>query len=194
MHCEPMQNALPYAMQWYLHRVTILRKKVLVAMEENSRYVMLFSGMTKVDFQQFPLLFEKRLVGEVLSICKTAEQDFPMMMELIAGITQKQHFQKGANRSVASHIRQTVDQFNWTASEHVGRLPESEEENFAAGLELNQTLRKVGKQKSYFIPLEVFRNHWQERAKNKALTDNKCAENQKTNNIIPFPKREKKKR
>ncbi|MDA1302312.1 MAG: hypothetical protein O2868_19840 [Proteobacteria bacterium] len=53
----------PGAMQWYAHRVYVLRCKCVVAMEAQSRYAMIFTGLTKPDFEMFPELFLERLAS-----------------------------------------------------------------------------------------------------------------------------------
>ncbi|HRH78950.1 MAG TPA: hypothetical protein PK129_16510, partial [Cellvibrionaceae bacterium] len=47
---EPPSPENYQAMQWYVHRVTIARRKCIIAMEKQSRYAITFCGLTKKEF------------------------------------------------------------------------------------------------------------------------------------------------
>lgn len=147
-------------MQWYGHRVTIMHRKCLLMMEMQSRYCMVFAGLTKPGFEQFPELFAERLQNEVVSICQLEDQRAYQLAELIQEMSQEQHYQIGSDRSVQAHINQAVDELSFMANFQEGRLPELDEEQFGCGVRINQTPRKTKSDKDFFFPLEKFRDFW----------------------------------
>lgn len=160
MHRAPPQEISPAAMQWYGHRVTIMRRKCVLMMELQSRYCMIFTGMTKPNFEGFPDRFVDRLWREVVSICQLDDERSQMLAELVLVVAEEQHYQSGYDRSVQSHIRQVVEEIELDIHYQTGRLPASDEEMFGLGVKLNERIRKRKGDKDYFVPLEVFRDFW----------------------------------
>ncbi|RYZ89017.1 MAG: hypothetical protein EOO68_25835, partial [Moraxellaceae bacterium] len=101
------------AMQWYLHRVTIARRKCIIAMEKHSRYVITFCGLTKKDFADFPQLFSYWFSLHALaSVVEHHGEDDVLeqrVLELAEVIADGQTYQQGFDRSVTAHISQVVD-------------------------------------------------------------------------------------
>ena len=191
----PKHEPIPGAIQWYIHRVTINRKKVVIAMEERSRYAMIFAGMKKKDFDDFPSVFVQRLVNEVISICKLDDDSTEKLIALVNLIAKNMYFHKNSNRSVSAHIRQASDELDWMI-ERVGRLPKSEEEEFGAGTEVNSSLRKTAQYKDYFVPIEIFKDFWMDMLEHilEKETEGSLKNDSnkpQSNNVIPFPIRNK---
>lgn len=151
----------PSGLQWYAHRITIARRKCIIAMEEQSRYAMVFCGLTKTEFEYFPEIFQDRLWREVISLCELDDDDdIAEMSELVLNLSVEQHYSPGSNRSVQSHIRQVANELSWMVDNDVYRLPMSGSEAFAFGLSANEMLRSTSERKGYFQPFLVFRDFW----------------------------------
>jgi hypothetical protein len=192
----PKYEPNPGAIQWYLHRVTINRKKVVIAMEGRSRYAMIFAGMKKKDFNDFPSMFVHRLVSEVVSICNLNDEAPDKLISLVTVIAEEMHFQKGSDPSVSAHIRQVSAELDWMIQD-IGRLPESTEEEFGAGVKVNSMPRKTAQDKGYFVPIEMFQDFWMGMLEHllkkeaEASIKNDVPRKPKANNVIPFPTRNK---
>lgn len=149
------------AMQWYAHRVTVARRKCIIALELQSRYAMVFCGLTKTEFEYFPELFQDRLWREVISICALDDDDdIAEMSNLVLNVSVEQHYAVGSNRSVQSHIRQVADELAWMVDNDIHRLPMSGSEAFAFGLGANEMLRSTKEFKGYFRPFAIFSDFW----------------------------------
>lgn len=144
-------------MQWYAHRVYVLCRKCVIAMEAQSRYAMVFSGLTKPDFEKFPELFLDRLMREALSICQLADEQSEHLAALIMLLGEP--IQPGSDRSVQAHINDVIRELDWMAHD-IGYLPKQASHEFNFGLRVNQMLRKRKGDKDYFYPLEELRGLW----------------------------------
>ena len=159
MHVADPITASPTAMQWYGHRITLMHRKCVLMMEYKSRYCMVFSGLTKPDFENFPELFLDRLWREVVSVCQLDDTQSERLAALVHLVAEKQHYQPGSDRSVQAHLRQAAEELHYMVNDKVGRLPGPGEE-FGCGVRINEMLRKRKEDKDYFVPLEVFRDFW----------------------------------
>ena len=143
---------------WYAHRITLLRKKCIIVMEEQSRYALIFVGLKKSDFAQFDKVLTSRIIAEASWLC-----DLPHSgpnEKLIAAVEQRCttiNVSQGLDRSVQAHIRQVGEELEIQVKYHDGRLPESAEEEFAMGNKINGMLRKRGGYKDYLYPREKWR-------------------------------------
>lgn len=143
---------------WYAHRVTLLRKKFIIVMEEASRYALIFVGLKKNDLAGFDQVLRSRIVAEASWLC-----DLPhpgpneRLIEAVKTKCSSVGFSLGLDRSVQAHIRQVADEMDDLLRYRFGRLPESAEEEFALGQRLNDTLRKRGGDKDYFYPQKKWR-------------------------------------
>jgi hypothetical protein len=158
-HLQPVAVAALHPQQWYLQKITVLRRKCIVAMEEKSRYAMVFCGLTRAEFTNFPELFRERLWRESMAVCQLDDADNVRLSDLVLNNSQLQSYQVGSDRSVQAHLRDAIWRFRWHADE-VGRLPEGAEEHFVAGLRINDTIRTIRGSKSWISPLEEFRAGW----------------------------------
>ena len=159
MHLQEREGIEQYAMQWHGHRVLVRRRKCIIMMELQSRYCMVFCGLTKPDFKRFPELFEDRLWREVLAICRQNEQPGKKLAVMAKRVAAEQIYQPRHHRSVQGHIDNIafyLDDTAWQAD----RLPANPEEEFAFGLQMNQSPSRRKDQKGYICPAEVFRDIW----------------------------------
>ncbi|MES9990656.1 MAG: hypothetical protein ABW098_01805 [Candidatus Thiodiazotropha sp.] len=147
------------AMQWYAHRVHVMRRKCVIAMEAQSRYAMVFTGLKKPDFERLPELFLDRLMREALSICQLDEERSDHLASLVMMLGESIQISQGSDRSVQTHINEVARELDWMSYE-IGCLPENDEDEFSFGLRVNQTPRKRKGDKDYFYPLEELRGFW----------------------------------
>jgi len=148
------------ALQWYAHRVTINRRKCVIAMERQSRYAMVFCGLTKPDFENFPQIFQERLWREVISITQPEEDDLAIISDLVLDITVDHYYQPGNDRSVMAHINQVVELLDIIVNYYGEELPLTDSDAFTFGIRANETPRKRKNDTDYFYPIEVFRDLW----------------------------------
>ncbi len=152
------------AMVWYAHRVTIGRRKCIIAMESQSRYAMVFCGLTQATFANFPKLFKERLWREACAVTQLQKPLPAGEVSLISGLAlefcQQMEFSRHTDRSVQSHIRQVKEQLFYMVNDDNEPLPLTDEDAIRFGLSVNRTLRKCKGDVEYFVPLEVFRDFW----------------------------------
>ncbi len=149
----------PGAMQWYAHRVVVLRRKCVIAMEAQSRYALIFTGLTKPDFEKFPGLFLERLMHEALSICQLDDEQSEHLATLVMLLGESVQISPGSDRSVQAHINDVARELDWMAHD-IGYLPEQASHEFNFGLRVNRMLRKRKGDKDYFYPFEELRGFW----------------------------------
>ena len=156
---EPIVDQHYRAMQWYAHRVTVKRRKCIIVMELQSRYAMVFCGLTKRDFGRFPELFRQRLLCEVASICQLSEEAQDKLTSLVIAQADQQIYQAGSTPSMQAHIDDVAWQLiDWV--KEFGRLPADDSECFEVGVLVNQTRRTCEENTGDFEPLERFRRFW----------------------------------
>ena len=160
IHIKEPAATNPGALQWYGYRVTVMHRKCVLMMEYKSRYCMVFAGLTKPDFENFPRIFTERLWREVVSICELDDTQSENLTALAHVVAEQQYYQPGSDRSVQAHLRQAADELEIMVNHYTGRLPERGEEEFGCGVKLNGMLRKRKEDKDYFVPLEMFRELW----------------------------------
>lgn len=185
---EPIVDQHARAMQWYAHRITVKRRKCVIVMELQSRYAMVFCGLTKRDFENFPELFRKRFLCEVASICQFGDDAQSKLTPLVEAQSDQQIFQTGFNRSVQAHINDVAWHLDNWAHEH-DRLPADDSECFDIGVFVNQLLRKCSGDKDYFEPLERYRRFWTSLSGLLKLTEGRrsqLAQRAVPDNILPF--------
>jgi hypothetical protein len=154
----PETNDQAAGWHWYAHRITLLRKKCVIVMEEECRYALIFFGLKKMDFARFEQVLISRVIAEASWLC-----DLPQPKEneiLIEKVRQKcsgMFFDRTPNRSVQAHIRQVAQELEYLIYFIDEKLPELAEEEIELGLKLNDRLRKRQQDKDYFMPMECWR-------------------------------------
>lgn len=189
MHlAEPLTDSNA-AMQWYAHRVTVLRRKCIIAMELQSRYCMVFCGLTKKEFAAFPDTFQEQLWREAVTVCQLDELQADKLAAPIHIIGDEQHYQSGSDRSVQAHINDVAWHLKDMAEE-IGFLPESPEDAFGFGVKVNELLRICKGDKDYFRPIDEFRGFWLEMLDEvellKAETEELAPATTLPGNVLPF--------
>lgn len=163
-HLQEPKKPEPTALQWFAHKVVIARRKCLILMEYQSRYAMVFCGLTKKQFDNFPDILQERIWREVNIISQLdeslTEDDFAILSDLTLDLTATQYYQRGSDRSVMSHISQVVEDLKASVEEDGFELPTTSNEAIHFGLGVNDILRKRKSDKDYFVPLEVYTGFW----------------------------------
>ncbi len=163
-HIQENADADTGAVIWYAHRVTIARRKCIIAMELQSRYTMVFCGLTSPDFNNFPQLFSQRLLQEACVITQIREPlpdvDVQLLCDLANEVSMEQNFACHHDRSVQSHINQVKEHLEDLVLRGGYPLPESPDDSMRFGLIANDMLRKTKNHKDYFVPLDVYADFW----------------------------------
>lgn len=154
----------PTSLQWYGHQAVVDGQDCVVLMELQSRYSMVFCGLTQYHLDHFTDVVQERLWKEVCYITQLDEDlpeaDFALLSDMILDLSREQFFQRGHNRSVTSHINQVVDHLRILVEEEGYALPVNMGEAMEFGLIDNELYRKRKEDKDYFVPLLVFRDFW----------------------------------
>ncbi len=143
---------------WYAHRITLMRKKCIIVMEEACRYALIFIGLKKKSFSQFDKVLASRIIAEASWLCDLSHPE--PNEQLIVAVEQKCSstiWSQGLDRSVQSHIRQVADEIEYLVKCHFEQLPESAEEEFTLGFQVNERYRKRKGDKDYFVPHKIWR-------------------------------------
>ncbi len=145
-------------MAWYADLVLINRRRCIIAMEESTRYAMVFCGLSRAQLNQFPELFAERLWREVFSICYHVDES--AMQSLMAQVQNLQHqvrFQLGQHASVQQHILQVAADLREQVELRCRKLPVDPAAAFSYGIiRVNKVLRQRGNLKEYFVPVDAF--------------------------------------
>lgn len=152
------------ALQWYAHFTEVADSPCIVVMEMQSRYAMVFCGDSLAPAEDFPEVFQDRLWREVCVITQLdkplPESDVAILSDIALDLSAVQHYQKGSQRSVMTHINQVMDQLRYMVEIEGYPIPQTGPDAVSFGLNANDMLRKRKEDKDYFVPLEVFRDFW----------------------------------
>jgi len=149
------------AMDWYAHRVIIAGTHCVIAMEKESRYVMVFCGLTQMGYEHFPDTFQDRLWKEVLLVCNEAsDEKLASLSDLVLDESVEQFYQSGHDASVTAHINQVAQSLEAIVGYDGMPLPTNTDAAIEFGVHQNEMLRKCRGDKDYFTPVEVFRTFW----------------------------------
>ena len=161
-HSVPQHGVLG-AMVWFAHEVTLNNQKCVIAMEWRSGYVMVFCGLTRLDFNNFEMLFTQRLWREACVITQLEaplpEEDIAIITGLALELSQQQYFYVQANCSVQNQINQVNELLHqWV--EEGNALPVGDEAALHFGLAANEMLRSRKDNSRSDVPIEVYRKFW----------------------------------
>lgn len=145
-------------MNWYAHHVLINQSSCIIAMEERTRYAMVFCGMTDQALQEFPEVFAERLWREVFSICNQVDGvAMQTLMERVKSLKHQVCFQRGFDKSVLSHILQVAVDLREQVEVRKRTLPVEPMAAFSYGIvRVNKVLRQRNATKEYFVPIDEF--------------------------------------
>ena len=155
-------EAPAHIQQWLVHLVRIRRKPCVLAMELDTRYAMVFSGLKKGDAAGFINQLIERLANEMAFAADDAGTplDFDAAMARFLDRHREFRFFLRSHRSTQAHLKEVA----WLLEHHsaeIGRLPEGHEECSVFDERANRMLRKTSSSKDYFVPAEKKLIEWQ---------------------------------
>lgn len=143
---------------WYAHRITLMRKKYVIVMEEECRYALIFFGLKKRDFAYFDQVLISRIIAEASWLCDLSDYgENEILIEQVQQKCNEIFFDRKSNRSVQAHIRQVAEELEYLVLFIDEKLPELGEEEIELGLKINDRLRKRQQDRDYFIPMKCWR-------------------------------------
>ncbi len=143
---------------WYAHRITLMRKKCVIVMEEECRYALIFFGLKKGDFANFEQVLTSRIIAEASWLCDLPDSgENELLVEIIQQKCSEIFFDRKPNRSVQAHIRQVALELEYFVLFIDERLPGRTEEEIDLGLKINDRYRKRQSDKDYFMPKKCWR-------------------------------------
>lgn len=151
---------------WYVHRVTVQRRKQCIVMEEHSRYALVFCGVTKPFFENFTHIFADTLWRHVASLCQIPETDWERIKTMTAAMCAEPVYHKGLSKSVQAHIKDAAMQMEWRME--FGELPPvitDPGQLFELSFLINKTPRTRHGEKHCIFPFEEFQRQWSEISK-----------------------------
>ena len=104
-NCVLSSSANGSAWHWYAHRITLMRKKCVIVMEEASRYALFFVGLKKKDCNPPQSKTNERLMAVL------EQKSSPVFCS------------QGLDRSVQAHIPQVADELESLVCYRFERLP-----------------------------------------------------------------------
>jgi hypothetical protein len=156
MSAEKLENCW----HWHAKIITFGRTNCVMAVEEESRYVIVMLGLKKADFKDFKKYFMIELDNHLgfmfMNSDKSVQEKLrAFMADLWDGIS----YSKPISRSVVSHMTQMENEINIFCHKDLGGyLPSSNVEMQAMCHYLNERLRSMGTKNDYHRPMDIFRN------------------------------------
>lgn len=150
-----------FAQHWYVHRVTMQRRKQYIIMEANTRYALVFCGVTKPFFEHFTDIFADTLWRHIVSLCHVPDVDWGRVKAMTSAICAENLYHKGLNRSLQAHIKDAAMQMEWRME--FGELPPvitDPGQLFEFSFFINKTPRTRHGEKQCIIPYEQFQRLW----------------------------------
>ena len=147
--------------QWVVHLVRVRRQPCVIAMEAQTRYAMLFTGLRKGDVAGFINRLVERLANEMAFAAGDTgmASDLEVLMaEFLAQHGEFRFFQR-PERSVQAHLNDVA----WQLKEQVTTaddLPQGHEQCAVFDAFANRLLRSTRDKKDYFVPAEEMLVDW----------------------------------
>lgn len=147
-----------FSRHWYIHRVTIERRKIFLAMEAHTRYAVIFCCVTKPTLRKFPVLFADSLWRHIVSLCEVPDADFGHIKQMVITMCGNMIYHKGLNKSIQAHIKDAARQLEYDLSRY--GFPDDPGKEFFLSVKVNKMLRTRYGEKRYILPLEEFQRLW----------------------------------
>ena len=142
---------------WYAHRITLLRKKCVLVIDEECRYALIFFGLKKRDLAHFEQVLTSRIIAEASCLCDLPQPgENAILIEKVQQKCSSMFFDRKSNRSVQAHIRQVAQELEYLVHFIDEKLPEPGKEELDIGLKINDRYRKQ-QNKDYFVPTKCWR-------------------------------------
>lgn len=176
---------------WMIHVKKFNRKNVLLVMDSDSRFCMVFWGLRKGDLQGFLEQFHERFALHIIAALNMGGQDESMFEKSMKTFLETHHeyaFVQRGDRSTQAHIKDAFMHLQYQQYRWEEDVP-NDEELFVSDLRLNDTPRKRKQDKDYIFPTEVFFTIWLDRYANlnkKTITDTINQYRQKNSQLWRF--------
>lgn len=147
---------------WMVHVKKFGHRNVLLAMDTDSRFCMIFWGLKKGSIQNFLEQFHDRLSLHIVTVINMGKQDESILKTSMNSFIERHNeyaFLQRNNRSVQAHINDVFSNFQYEQHEWEDDGP-TEEELFISDLRHNDTLRKRKQDKDYILPTEILFSNW----------------------------------
>lgn len=152
------------AQHWYVHRVIVQRRKQVIVMEAQSRYALVFCGVTKTFFDDFTGIFADTLWRHIVSLCEVSDAEWGRVKAMTTTMCAMPCYHKGLDRSLQAHIKDAAMQMEWRME--VGELPPVITDSgqlFELSFFINKTPRTRHGEKQCIFPYEAFQRIWREK-------------------------------
>jgi hypothetical protein len=153
---------------WMVHVTKLGHRNVILAMDTDSRFCMLFWGLRKGNTQGFLEQFHERFSLHIIALMNMGGQDETILETTMKAFLESHHkyaFAQRGDRSVQAHINDVFmglpyEQYRWEDD-----VP-TEEELFTSDFRNNDTPRKRKQDKDYIFPTEILFSAWLSRYAN----------------------------
>lgn len=159
VHFVPHGSKPDMAMSWYAHWVPVLDGSCTLVMEARTRYCMVFHNLTPEDYENFVVLFRKRLWREVAAVCQARGTVRQRLSDSVKRHSAQFEFSLGLDYSIsgdvydaARHLQNLVDD--------LGGFPMVGITEFGLGIKLNQEVLRQKDEEQSQAPLAAFRQLW----------------------------------
>ena len=152
------------AQHWYVHRVIVQRRKQVIVMEAQSRYALVFCGVTKPFFDDFTDIFADTLWRHIVSLCEVPAPQWERVKAMTTAMCATPCYHKGLNKSLQAHIKDAAVQMEWRME--FGELPPvitDPGQLFELSFFINRTPRTRHGEKQCIFPYKEFQRQWLEK-------------------------------
>ncbi|ABB39661.2 hypothetical protein Dde_2866 [Oleidesulfovibrio alaskensis G20] len=153
-------SADAFRQHWYVHRVTMQRRKHVIVMEESTRYALLFCRVTQPFFKNFPEFFADTLWRHIVSLCAVPTARFGSIQAMTTDMCSENIYHKGLNRSVQAHIRDSFLTLECYLLHEPPINLARQEDVFQMNIRINETPRTRYGEKNYIWSLREFQRLW----------------------------------
>lgn len=147
--------------QWCVHLVRRHRQPCVVAMELETRYAVLLTGLKSHDPEDFFTALVERLINTQHFAARDLglETDFSSMLASFLAHHREFRFFLRPHRSAQSHIKEVVWMLDNFIND-IGALPLGHPACAAFDARVNDFLRKTGQRRDYFVPATEMLTAW----------------------------------
>jgi len=156
MSAEKLENYW----HWHAKIITFGRTNCVLAVEEESRYVIVMLGLKKADLKDFKKHFMIELDNHLRVMFMYSDKSVQEKLRtFMAELWDDISYSKPISRSVIAHMTQMEYEIDSFCHRKLGDyLPSSNIELQTMCHDLNEHLRSLGKKHDYHIPMDRFRN------------------------------------
>lgn len=147
---------------WMVHATKLGHKNILLAIDTDSRFCMIFWGLKKGNIQNFLEQFHDRFSLHIIAALNMGGHDEALFQTSMKAFLENHHeytfIQRGC-RSVQGHINDVFINLPFEQHQWEDTIP-TEEELFFSDLRHNDTPRKRKQDKDYLFPTHELFSTW----------------------------------